>query len=330
MNINEIPDSLYLNLLDDINFKPIFIIGLHRSGTTLLHKVLAETRCFNYVNYYHAIKYDELLYNHINKKDNQVCQELKEFFNSQGIITRAYDNVKVTVDTPVEYQSLIGNRFSKARYGQTEFEIYLNSENLQKFIEVCKKIQCISKADCPILLKNPSEFANFKFLKSAFPGAKFIFIHREPIPVINSWLKMQRSAWSKKSNSLAIRWPLYNQTFENFLLRSYRWILESEYFDLGVHRAMKRHVEKTTYFLQNIDSLQNQDYVSVRYEDFCKQPEVTILKILGFIGLKARATLDYEKLIEPRPLDLLPEVERNSEQIKKLLQPYRTYCGYET
>src|ERR687886_2267917 len=309
MSINEIPDSPCLNLLDNINFKPIFIIGFHRSGTTVLHRILTKTQCFNHFSYYHVIKYDELLYNHINQKENQVRQELKELFKSQGIITRAYDNVKVTPDTPVEYQSLISNRFSKAGYHKTEFEIYLNSENIQKFIEVCKKIQCISKADCPILLKNPSELANFKFIKSAFPDAKFIFIHREPIPVINSWLKQQRSVWSKRNNCLTIRWPLYKQTFDNPFQRSYRWILESKYFDLGVRRAIKRHIERTTYFLQNIGSLQNEDYVCVRYEDFCKQPEATILKILGFLGLKAQASLDYEKLIEPRRLELLPDTE---------------------
>ena len=309
MSINEIPDSPYLNLLDNINFKPIFIIGFHRSGTTLLYHTLVDTQCFNYVSGYHAIKYDELLYNHINKTDNPVRQELKELYKSLGLDTRGFDQLKVTPDTPVEYQSLISNRFSKTGYHKTEFEIYLNSENLEKFIEVCKKIQCISKADCPILLKNPSEVANFKFLKSAFPHAKFIFIHREPIPVINSWLKQQRSVWSKRNNCLTIRWPLYKQTFDNPFQRSYRWILESKYFDLGVRRAIKRHIERTTYFLQNIGSLQNEDYVCVRYEDFCKQPEATILKILGFLGLKAQASLDYEKLIEPRRLELLPDTE---------------------
>src|ERR687886_2393434 len=137
MSINEIPDSPYLNLLDNINFKPIFIIGFHRSGTTVLHRILTKTQCFNHFSYYHVIKYDELLYNHINQKENQVRQELKELFKSQGIITRAYDNVKVTPDTPVEYQSLIGNRFSKSefRFSKSEFEIDLNSENIQKFIE---------------------------------------------------------------------------------------------------------------------------------------------------------------------------------------------------
>lgn len=30
-------DSQYLNLIENINFHPIFIMGDHRSGTTLLY-----------------------------------------------------------------------------------------------------------------------------------------------------------------------------------------------------------------------------------------------------------------------------------------------------
>lgn len=68
-NTNKILDRQYLNLLENINFRPIFIMGDHRSGTTLLHKTLVATECFNFVRAYHVIKYDELLSNHVNRTE---------------------------------------------------------------------------------------------------------------------------------------------------------------------------------------------------------------------------------------------------------------------
>ncbi|MCP2728400.1 hypothetical protein [Limnofasciculus baicalensis] len=140
--INNIPDKSYIDSIQSVGFSPIFIMGDHRFGTTLLYKTLVATECFNFVKAYHIIKYDEIIYNSVNK-------------------------------------------------------------------------------------------------------------------------------------------------------------------------------------------IENQDYVSIRYEDLCYKPETTILKILEFLELEQRVTLAYDKLIEPRTLKLLPEVQAKSERIRHKLQPYFDYHGYD-
>ena len=63
----------------------------------------------------------------------------------------------------------------------------------------------------------------------------------------------------------------------------------------------------------------------VTYEDLCKTPEATIFKILAFLKLKPKSTLDYKSLIQPRPVNLLPEVKRKYDEIYQKLQPYFIY-----
>jgi hypothetical protein len=47
INTSNILDRQHQNLLENVNFSPIFIMGDHRSGTTLLHQTLVGTECFN-------------------------------------------------------------------------------------------------------------------------------------------------------------------------------------------------------------------------------------------------------------------------------------------
>jgi hypothetical protein len=66
ISINQIPDKPYLNLLEKVDFCPIFIMADHRSGTTLLYQTLVATDCFNFIKSYHK---DVMFQNrrHLNK-----------------------------------------------------------------------------------------------------------------------------------------------------------------------------------------------------------------------------------------------------------------------
>jgi hypothetical protein len=63
-------DEPYLALLRDVDFLPILILGYHRSGTTLFYKLLTATQCFNVVSAYHFLRCEEMLFNHVNQRDD--------------------------------------------------------------------------------------------------------------------------------------------------------------------------------------------------------------------------------------------------------------------
>ncbi len=316
---NSKPDLAYLELLKNVNFSPIFIIAEHRSGTTLLYKTLVATGCFNFVKAYHIIKYNEILANYINKTENQLSKQLEEQLKSLGLDSRVIDNVKVTPDLPEEYGFILNN---------AGYESHLNPENLNIFEELCKKIQFISAPDKPLLLKNPWCFPHFMYIKSTFPKAKFIFIHRHPIHVINSKLKAARSILSSRNEYTFLLSRRYREIFSNPLKTFLFRLFYSSYFNLGLRRVTQEKVRLTSYFLENINNLPETDYVSVTYEELCNNPRQTILNILGFLDLEPRANLAYETLIQPRTLKLLPEVERKYQEIQQQLKAYFDYHGY--
>lgn len=318
--LNHIPDQLYLHLLDKVDFRPVFIMGDHRSGTTLLYKVLVATECFNFVKAYHVIKYDEILSSYMNQTENNARQELDKLLKSLGMKDRMIDNVEVTPDLPEEYGFILNN---------AGYKPHLIPENLSVFIELCKKIQFVSAPDRLLLLKNPWDFSNFMYIKSVLPEARFIFIHRHPINVINSKLKGMRSTLATRNAYIALLSQGYTRIFNRPVQHFFYRMLYSSYFNLALQTVTKQTVEGTTYFLQHLDSLPKADYISLKYEDLCEDAEATILNILGFLGLEPRATLAYDSLISPRSIKLLPEVQRKYDQVRQKMESYFIYHGYD-
>lgn len=314
------PDAAYLQCIENVDFEPIFIMGDHRSGTTLLYKLLVATQSFNYVNAYHIIKYQECLSNHINHHGKKAFQALAERFISHGIVDRGFDHIEVTPDLPEEYGFILRN---------AGYESYINAENLALFIELCKKVQFISQPQRPLLLKNPWCFPHFLYIKSVFPRAKFIFIHRHPVHVINSKLRAVRTflkIWNPYTSLISKQ---YRQIFESPLRRSFYQFLYASHFNLGLRRVTRQSIESTTYFLQNIDALSPTDYISVRYEDLCQTPESTLLNIMTFLGQDNQIDPNVAKQIKPRPPNLFPEVQKNCHHIKQQLKHYVTDQGYD-
>ncbi len=117
-------------------------------------------------------------------------EKMNNFFIENNQTDRGIDRLKMEAELPLEYAFLIdqGYLFNK-----------LNNKNIEKFKEVCKKIQFVEGEDKKLLLKNPWDFGNFLFIKEKIPEAKFVFIHRHPYPVMNSSLKALRTLTEQKT-----------------------------------------------------------------------------------------------------------------------------------
>jgi hypothetical protein len=107
LQTGHVPDRAYLHLLKDISFSPIFIMGDHRSGTTLLYSLLNMTQCYNVVTAYQIICYNSILAHHALGTREQMREELAERFTALGLTNRKIDGVQVTPDLPEEYGFLL-------------------------------------------------------------------------------------------------------------------------------------------------------------------------------------------------------------------------------
>ncbi len=310
-------DSPYLQLLDTVSFQPIFILGLHRSGTSILYKMLGETRHFNIVSAYHILRFDELVYNMIHRTEDDVKAELTELFHTQGITHRGIDHLQITPDFAQEYVYLLTKKSHSKK---------ITPENVSLFKVLCRKIMYISQNKKPILLKNPYDFSNFLFLKTIFPNAYFIFIHRDPVNVVDSTLRAWQTLLAQKNPYTVLFSDEYASVFENPL---YLWLSRlyyASFFPIGFFSIIHQAKHMTSYYLSNIDKLPSQQYISVRYEDLCQEPNTVLTSILQLLGLKTE--VDFQRYIQPRQLDVLPVVQQFKRYITKTFASYRTVFKY--
>ncbi|MEM6449988.1 MAG: sulfotransferase [Cyanobacteria bacterium P01_D01_bin.105] len=233
-------DQPYIPQLTEVDFKPIFILGDHRSGTTLLYQLLASSDCFNVFKAYHIIKYDEILHNHIHRIESVKLNELEAQFKQLGISDREFDLVQVSPELPEEYGFILRN---------TGHEPYVNPSNLAIFAEACQKVQFTGDADKSLLLKNPWCYPHFEYLRQTFPNARFIFIHRNPVQVINSKLKVVDTVLSRWNPYTGLISKRYHKIFKSPTNRLLYRVMYSKRFNLGLRKVLHQSMESTTYFL---------------------------------------------------------------------------------
>lgn len=312
-------EDKYLSEIENVTFNPVFILGVERSGTSILYKLLNATNCFNPVTAYHIIKYSELLHNHINNLEKKSKEELTKFFEEASQMDRGIDRLKITPGFAEEYRFVLGQKTGQGK---------LNPTTLKTFIELCKKIRYISGNDKPILLKNPPDFSNFMYIKEAFPNAKFVFMHRNPIKTLNSQIRAMRILLKNKSKYMALLSPQYNKVFDNEIILSYYRFIYSSITPIRAITAAKKLANSTDYFLENINSLNQNDYVSTRYEDICSEPDAEIKKIMHFLNVKPESEIKYSDFIKPRKTTELKELQMIKSFILKRMKDYLSYCKY--
>lgn len=314
---SEVLDQPYLHYLQEVQFRPVFIMGHHRSGTTVLYQLLSMSKCFAYVNVYHLMRYGELLANHFSGTTDEAKARLQADLRNLGIPDSRFDGVAISPDFPEEYGFHFGNRYN----------MRLRAEDMQAFVELCKKVQLISGSDAPLLLKNPWDYEQFLYLMSTFPESKFIFIHRYPIAIVNSQINAIRSIFQDKNmyHTQISKW--YADLMERPLRRYVARKLSEPNLGLGV-RIVSRHVRRAAqYFLDHVNCLSQDSYMNIRYEDLCADPNATIRHILAFLNIPA-PPMDYEAFIRPSQQHLQGEVKRQEQTLNRRLQPYLSYCGY--
>ncbi len=310
-------DVEYFDKIKDICFNPIFILGLHRSGTSILYKILNETGGFNVLNTYHILNYDKLLYNHIKVIEEIKRKEINDYLKEKGITNRGTDHLKVNANYANEYCYIFSNK---------DLPVKLTNKNKELFDNLCKKLKYIYENDKPLLLKNPYDFSNFLFIKEKYPNAKFIFIHRNPIDVISSTIRLWRTILKNKNEHNALYSKHYAKIFQNplklYLLRKFYFSKYSALYIITI-----RHVSKILkYFLSNINKIPKEDYISVKYEDLCEKPNLVVNKIFNFLSLNCDQ--DIGKFIDVKDKKILPEIKNIQSDIYKKMKPYFKYFNY--
>src|ERR1700733_7045974 len=146
-------DAPYLGQLQALPSEMVFIMGCHRSGTSMLYHLLAYTGQLDYLSAYDIIKYDELLYNRITERETQVKSELQRVLQQET--NRGLDELPVGIDFPEEYRFLMPQKTPavviniKKRLETLFFTPHLTPQTLEAFLGICRKKRFLAGADRP-------------------------------------------------------------------------------------------------------------------------------------------------------------------------------------
>jgi omega-hydroxy-beta-dihydromenaquinone-9 sulfotransferase len=169
---------------------PIFVLGHWRSGTTHLHRLMAQDKNLGYVSSLQAFMPESFL---------SVQQSQYLDLGKLWPKMRLMDNVSYAPDVPEEEEYALGNVLPLSFYHCWYFprrmkEIYRQSVLLEDisddlkaewqaaFLKILKKTT-IEYGGKRLVVKNPANTARISFLLELFPDAKFIHIYRNPYDV---------------------------------------------------------------------------------------------------------------------------------------------------
>ncbi|HVA40959.1 MAG TPA: sulfotransferase [Candidatus Binataceae bacterium] len=266
---------LYQRVLDQLDLRPpLFLVGHWRSGTTLLHELLA-------------------LDEHFAAPSTYACFNPHQFLLAHHHAPAATRLVRPTGDMTVSPSSPQEEEFALLCMGATSpYEAFVFPSALHQFEALCdpdlfehaqelrwnaaitwilKATAYVCGADKRLLVKSPANSFRVPRLSALFPGARFIRLVREPCAVFASTLRLWQSMWER----YALAAPLGREVLIERILET--------------RLALERRLQSA------LRTLPADRVATVRYEDLVADPCHTI-------------ELLYERLALGDPSPLLPKV----------------------
>ncbi|MDH3501137.1 MAG: sulfotransferase [Nitrosopumilus sp.] len=249
--------------------KPIFIIGVPRSGTTMLNIIMSmhpDLAWFSHEDLKFLIPLDE---------QEKFCKKFLKMKENNEKIPRTEGSLFVfglnqakplegTSKIPIEAESFW------RRYIQF-YESKISSDKKRDLKKILNKI-LLTQGKSRFLNKAPQNTVRIFAIKQIFPDAKFINIARDPRSVISSMLTRTKNEgqfnidWAIKENKLNFQNSLKNNELIKYYAQGYKDI--------------------TNYTLEFLKQQNSENFMTIIYEDFISKPEMSLKSILEFCELK--------------------------------------------
>ena len=239
---------------------PIIIIGMHRSGTTLISKILQDFGVF--MGFY--------------KEKNEESKYFLKF--NDWILKQTYS----TWDSPENFLMLDNN--SQYFFEQICRQSIRSPISNIRYFGWNKFLKGYSFKNPPKYWgwKDPRNTFTIDLWKQVFPDARIIHIYRNPVDIAVSLRKREseKKAQLISSNPSMIKILSNKGRIANV---SFRLTDYEECFNVW-----KLYVEKSF----NVDS----DCLHIKYEDFLTYPEEIIYKILNHVNLNIQKSTVEDKI----------------------------------
>jgi len=269
--------------------KPIFIVGPPRSGTTITYLIMCAHPDLAWFSTYDIKYWVPRTWVPTQKIITIGNTLLKKPINRelQWMLNGPDEPGKNRSRLPSNLQPIEGNSFWNRIFKDWPKKDISNQAKLE-----IKKIisDTIKRQNKPRFLnKAPLHSTRLFVLKDIFPDAKFINLIRDPRATIASSLKRHEQEGGFAVNS----WPIINKSkYETLdLIQKYAW-LYSEVVDAS-HEFLEIN--------------KGNNFMTIIYEDFMKNPIETLSKMLNFCQLSIPKSLD----------DMIPPIQETTHKWKE-------------
>jgi hypothetical protein len=198
------------------------------------------------------------------------------------------------------------------------------------FKELCRKEQFLAGPSAeakPLVLKNPNDFhCHFMTVRRLLPRARFLFLHRHPLHVLNSHLHSFSAALATRSAYYALLDRGYRRLFGVLTLHRLiaRIAMQTDWY---ARLVMAQYVSSFAYYQEQIQHLPPDSYASLTYEELCRDPERWIARIGEWLGLELRGELPAQ-MVAPRRLAVLERAQCAYQHHLDALRPYLRLLHY--
>jgi len=309
---NRRDNSLFEQELIKVTPRPVFIIGLPRSGTTFLYQMLTGVFPVASLTVYHVVNYDRILLHHHEATAAAAGQELDETFRSWHMSTRRIDDIALSHAMPEEYGWVLRRRAGS---------FHTNAKNAPLLDEICRKLQFIMPSVDAVLLKNPYDTGHVGSLLSYFPHARFIFLQRDPVAIVNSQFRIAKYFGESKDpfvNMLLSGIPLGRAWM--WLQRAVRRIAGERLHSRIALRLLYRDVTRELSRLETSwGKVPPHQRMAIDYAELISDQAGALKRVEAFLKLTPRRDPVYEKP-NPRDPTLLPEVAAAEVEFRRRLR----------
>ena len=289
---------------------PLFILGMHRSGTTLLYEMLSVMGHWNTLSAWHVASYDEIREGRIGHEVLQA--NITKRLADAGMETRGVDAVVAGPGAREEYCFIMDNK---------GFGNELTPRAFPMFQEICATVQGTHSCQRPLLLKNPWDFANGHVIQELIPSARFVYIHRHPMETVSSMWHFLHAALQEPN------------PYMEMLSRRYRDITHSRW-KMGllgnvVRRCPGSFIDaliwwfgsKCDGYLKSNSRIPEHKRIDITYDELCGHPNETMARIRQHFNVADNGT-DYSSMISRRKAVCDRLVTAKSRKIERRMREY--------
>ena len=241
--------------------QPIIILGMHRSGTTMITRLLENLGLF--VGAEKEINNEALFFYEINNWIFDLHTARPELPYNMRYTNPACEKIIL--------ESL---------------DYFMSSGKKKKYLgKLNRQYPSIKDLDIPWGWKDPKNTFTIKFWKQIFPGAKVIHIYRNPIDSVSSYIERDLAIknrfewnWKKKLKREFLVSRNFHQNFRLFNME--------EGFSLW-----KEYVSQAISLKEDFEN-----FMEIKYEDFLSDPGNKIDELSAFTGIQPSAKQIQEEI----------------------------------